>query len=241
MISDELQDSAALYVLGALDASETAAFEASLRTNTEVGTLVAELREAAGALALSAPEHKPSPALKQKVLRDIAAEKSRDLTSTVVEARSSAAGWAWAIAAMLMLFSGFLCYDRLQLRREIARAREIDPLLQASLVTLAPANGAPAEAKATVAWEPDRQTGVIKITGLPAAGRGRDYQLWAVDADHKDPVSAGIVHIDANGVAQMRFKPIAEARHVKAFALSLEREGGVPKAEGPILLVGNTT
>jgi anti-sigma-K factor RskA len=27
---------------------------------------------------------------------------------------------------------------------------------------------------------------------------------------------------------------------VKAFAISLEREGGVPKKEGPILLVGTT-
>lgn len=30
----------------------------------------------------------------------------------------------------------------------------------------------------------------------------------------------------------------AATNRVKAFALTLERKGGVPKAEGPILLVG---
>jgi anti-sigma-K factor RskA len=108
-------------------------------------------------------------------------------------------------------------------------------------VALAPANGAPASAKAVVAWEPAQQSGVITISGLPAAGNGKDYQLWAVDADHKDPISAGLVHIDENGIAKVRFKPIASANHVQAFAISLERAGGVPKAEGPILLVGKTT
>lgn len=241
MISEELQDSAALYVIGALDAAELAAFETSLRSNAELRALVAELSDAAAAVALTAPERRPSVQLKQKILRDIAAEKTGGLTNTQVERRGGGTGWAWAIAAMLMLLSGFLFYDRMQLRREIAQFRGIDPLMEANLVALAPANGAPAEARATVAWEPDRQTGVIRITGLPAAGQGKDYQLWAVDADHKDPVSAGLVHVDANGVARVRFKPEMEARHVKAFALSLEREGGVPKAEGPILLIGSTT
>lgn len=241
MMSEELHDSAALYVLGSLDAAEAAAFESSLKGDAELRALVVELREAAGAIALTAPEHTPSASLKQKVLRDIAAEKSGDLTNATEGRRSLSTAWPWAIAAMFLLFSGFLVYDRAQLRREIAQVRDRDSLMQANLVALAPANGAPAAAKATVAWEADRQTGVIRITGLPAAGTGKDYQLWAVDADHKDPVSAGLVHIDANGVAQVRFKPIAEARHVKAFAISLEREGGVPKAEGPILLVGSTT
>ena len=85
-----------------------------------------------------------------------------------------------------------------------------------------------------------RQSGVIRISNLPAPQPGKDYQLWAVDAEHKDPISAGVVRVDKNGVAQIRFKPVEKAEHVKAFAISLEREGGVPKKEGPILLVGTT-
>jgi anti-sigma-K factor RskA len=140
----------------------------------------------------------------------------------------------------LAVFCGLLALDRVRLERELADIRGSDPLMQTTFYTLAPSAPAPADAKATVAWQPGRQSGVIRISNLPAAQPGKDYQLWAVDAEHKDPISAGIIRVDQNGVAQVRFKPVEKAEHVKAFAISLEREGGVPKKEGPILLVGTT-
>jgi len=42
------------------------------------------------------------------------------------------------------------------------------------------------------------------------------------------------------GVPRIRCKSVGKTKHVKAFAIPLEREGGVPKKEGPILLVGST-
>ncbi len=236
MIPEDRQDIAALYVLGSLQAHETAEFESAMRNDSELAALVNDLRDSAAAMALTAPSRQPSPALKLRILREIAVEKTGGAGSS---ARSTS--WLpWAIAAMFLIFSGVLLYDREQLRREIAEARNNDPLMQTKFVALGPANGAPADAKATVAWEPDKQTGVIRIVGMPAAGSGKDYQLWAVDENYKNPVSAGIVRVDPSGVAQVRFKPDAPTKRVKAFALTLEREGGVPKAEGPILLVGNT-
>ena len=237
MIAEEQQDRAALYVLGSLDSDEVAAFEGAMKSDPELRALVRELRETASAVALSAITKQPPAALKARVLREIAGDSAKSQTKeTVVRA----ATWIpWAIAAGLLIFCGVLLNDREQLRRQIAEARNVDPLMQTKFVALGPANGAPADAKAMVAWEPDKQTGVIRIVGMPAAGSGKDYQLWAVDEDHKDPVSAGIVHVDQNGVAQARFKPDAATNRVKAFALTLEREGGVQKAEGPILLVGN--
>ena len=238
MITDEQQDLAALYVLGSLEAEQAGAFEASLKADAELSALVRELREAAGAVALSAPSRIPPAALKQRILREIASDSEKTRTKEIVSRGSS---WIpWAIAALFLISCGLLVYDRAQLRRELEQARHVDPLMQTKFVALTPANGAPAEAKAMVAWEADKQTGVIRVVGMPAAGNGKDYQLWAVDADHKDPVSAGIVHVDPSGVGQVRFKTDAVANRVKAFALTLERAGGVPKAEGPILLVGNT-
>lgn len=236
MIPEDRQDMAALYVLGSLDANEAAEFEGAVRNDAELRALVNDLRDGAAALALTAPARRPSPELKQRILREIAAEKSSGLRTG---ARSTS--WLpWATAALFMIFCGLLVYDRAQTRRELNEVRAHDPLTQMNFATLAPQKDAPPEAKAVVAWQPSEQTGVIRVSGLPVVP-GKDYQLWAVDADHKDPVSAGILHIDPNGVASIRFKPVAEARHVKAFAISLEREGGVPKAEGPILLVGATT
>jgi len=237
MISEEQQDQAALYALRLLDVDEHAAFESELRANTELRDLVRELREAAADLALTTPSLLPPASLKQRIMREIT---TKQVVPMPPQQRASFGWMPWAIAAGLAVFCGLLAVDRIRLERQLADTRAVDPLMQTTFVTLAPSAPAPADAKATVAWQPGRQSGVIRISNLPAPQSGKDYQLWAVDAEHKDPISAGIVRVDKNGVAQVRFKPVEKAEHVKAFAISLEREGGVPKKEGPILLAGTT-
>jgi anti-sigma-K factor RskA len=237
MISEEQQDKAALYVLGLLESREAAAFESELNANAELRDIARELREAAGTVALTVPPQTPPASLKHRIMREIAI-KTEEPTPFLRERVRF--GWIpWAIAAALAVFCGLLALDRVRLERQLADIRAVDPLMQTTFYTLAPSAPAPADAKATVAWQPGRQSGVIRISNLPAPQSGKDYQLWAVDAEHKDPISAGIIRVDQNGVAQVRFKPVEKAEHVKAFAISLEREGGVPKKEGPILLVGS--
>ena len=242
MIAEEKQDLAALYLLGSLDANEAAAFEAAMRDDAELGGFVNELRETVGSVALSAPDQ-PAPAgMKNRVLAAIAAEthtEPSDSSGARAITPHPMSWLPWAIAALFFVSLGAVFYDNMQLRREIAQMRGTDPLMQTNFVTLAPMKGAPADAKAMVAWQPDRQSGVIHIKGLPAAEKGKDYQLWVVDAEHKDPIDAGMIHVEQDGSAQVRFKPADAAHKVKAFALSLERKGGVPKREGPILLIGN--
>jgi len=236
MITEEQQDQAALYALGLLNLDEATAFESELSARAELRNYVRELREAAGDLALSAPSKSPPASLKRRVMREIVVETEG--SAPIFAQRPSHAWMPWAIAAILIVFCGMLALDRARLQRELADIRAADPLMQTIFFTLTPSGSAPADAKATVAWQPGRQTGVIRITNLPAPESGRDYQLWAVDAAHKDPISAGVIRVDKNGVAQIRFKPVEMAHQVKAFAISLEREGGVPKKEGPILLAG---
>jgi anti-sigma-K factor RskA len=238
MISEEQQDQAALYVLGLLERHEAAAFESELTANAELRDIARELREAAGNAALTVPPQTPPAALKQRIMRQIAVKPEEP---SVVPLRRPSLGWVpWAIAAGLAIFCGLLALDRVRLERELADVRATDQLMQTTFFALAPSAPAPADAKATVAWQPSSQSGVIRISNLPAPQPGKDYQLWAVDAKHKDPISAGIIRVDQNGVAQVRFRLVEKAEHVKAFAISLEREGGVPKKEGPILLVGTT-
>jgi len=237
MISEEQQDQAALYALGLLGTAKDAAFESELKVNAELRDLVRELREAAGDLALTTPSLQPPASLKQRIMREIT---TKQVVPMPPHQRASFGWMPWAIAAGLAVFCGLLAVDHIRLERQLADTRAVDPLMQTTFVTLAASAPAPADAKATVAWQPGRQSGVIRISNLPAPQSGKDYQLWAVDAEHKDPISAGIIRVDKNGVAQVRFKPVEKAEHVKAFAISLEREGGVPKKEGPILLAGTT-
>ena len=242
MIAEEKQDLAALYVIGSLDVNEETAFEATMRDDAELRDFVDELRETVGAVALSASGQTAPAGVKNRVLAAIAAEiRTQPFDSLGTRSVTShPMPWLpWAIAALLFVSLGTLFYNYMQLRREIAQMRGIDLLMQTNFVALAPAKDAPADAKAMVAWQPDKQSGVIHIKGLPAAGKGKDYQLWVVDAEHKDPIDAGMVHVEQDGTAQVRFRPADAAHQVKAFALSLEREGGVPKRVGPILLIGN--
>jgi anti-sigma-K factor RskA len=237
MIPDDLQDQAALYALGALNPEETTAFEAVMIGNAELRAMVREMREASADLSRSVPSQQPPAELRRLVLREIALEKQ---ASPYRKPATSSFNWLpWAIAALFLAFCGMLALDRARLQRELAEARAADPLSQAMLVALTSPTGDHPDARATVAWQPDRQSGVITIANMPPAAQGRDYQLWAVDANHPDPIDAGIIHVEPNGTARVRFKPNQNAAQIKAFAISLEREGGVPKREGPIVMIGN--
>lgn len=237
MIPDDLQDQAALYVLGSLAAEESARFEAAMSGSAELRAMVRAMREGAADLAHCVPSSQPPAELKQFLLREIALEKQ---TGPSRSSKLTSLNWMpWAIAALFLVFCGVLAFDRARLQRELASARGADPFAHATLVTLASPTGDLPETKAIVAWQPDRQSGVITINHLPLPGKGRDYQLWTIDANHKDPINAGLIHVESNGVARVHFKPDQNAAQVKAFAISLERAGGVPKPEGPIVLIGN--
>jgi len=237
MIPDDLQDQAALYALGALEAEESARFEDAMRENAELRAMVREMCEASAGLAWSVPSSQPPAVLKQRILREVALEKQSSATRSSMFRVSN---WVpWAIAALFLVFCGMLALDRARLQRQLVQLQGADPLARATLVTLVSPTGELGQARVIVAWQPDQQSGVITINHLPLPGGGRDYQLWAVDAEHKDPISAGLIHLDSNGAARIRFKPTQTAAQVKAFAISLEREGGVPKRKGPIVLIGN--
>jgi anti-sigma factor ChrR (cupin superfamily) len=72
MITEQKQELASLYALGALPADEARAFEAELRADAELGELVRSLQNATDMLALSSTQTAPPPGLKARVLARIA-------------------------------------------------------------------------------------------------------------------------------------------------------------------------
>jgi quercetin dioxygenase-like cupin family protein len=71
MITEQQQESASLYALGALPPEERRAFEELLRSNSEVRELVQSLQRAADLMALGGPSYSPPPQLKEKLIRRI--------------------------------------------------------------------------------------------------------------------------------------------------------------------------
>lgn len=119
----------------------------------------------------------------------------------------------------------------LRLQADVARLK---------ITSLASLAGNSPQARAIAVWNPDRQEGVLVVSQLPALQADKDYQLWVIDPQYPIPVDGGVFTVDANtGEARVNFKPGKNVKVAQTFAVSLERKGGVPKAEGPMMLISN--
>lgn len=231
-MNEPLEEQASLYVLGLLEGAEAAQFEKQLESDPALRTLADELDEAAAAWAHDAPD-RPLPAgLRERVVAEI----SRSKTVAFPPRRFN---WLpWALAACLALACSYLVAERAGLRGRVATLEQRDFFAQVQIASLSSKLKNAPNANAVVIWDEEKQKGVLKVTQLPPNKPNRDYQLWLVDARYKDPVDGGVFHVSNDGEMRVPFKPNAPVRHAKAFAISLERKGGVTKAEGPFVLLG---
>jgi anti-sigma-K factor RskA len=95
------------------------------------------------------------------------------------------------------------------------------------------------QALAVAVWDPKKQEGVLNVQNLPALAANQDYQLWVVDPQYPNPVDGGVFTVEpASGKARLQFKAKQPVNAINAFAVTRERKGGVPKAEGPFVLLG---
>ena len=94
------------------------------------------------------------------------------------------------------------------------------------------------QALAVAVWDPAKQEGVLQVEKLPALATNQDYQLWVVDPQYPIPVDGGVFTVNPSGGARVAFKSKQPVNVINAFAVTLERKGGVPKAEGPFVLLG---
>lgn len=118
------------------------------------------------------------------------------------------------------------------------KAKSDANLANFKITTLASLLGNSPQALAVAVWNPARQEGVLRVEKLPALAADKDYQLWVVDPQYPAPVNGGVFTVDPEtGEARVNFKASKPIATVAKFAVSLERKGGVPKAEGPMVLL----
>jgi hypothetical protein len=139
-----------------------------------------------------------------------------------------------------------LLYDRLResqteltgARSQLAGARDLNEMLAAPDVRVAKLEGKGdgARANATLAYERSTGRAVIITSGLPPAPAGKEYQLWLIADSRKMP--GHTFKTDPQGRARFSDSLPAGASN-PVFAVTLEREGGVPAPEGSVYLVGS--
>lgn len=86
-------------------------------------------------------------------------------------------------------------------------------------------------ASVVLIWDLQSNDIYLQLKNLPPAPSGKQYQLWAIKGENVS--DAGLVDKSAKHLYKM--KNITEA---EAFAITLEKEGGVTKAEGAMYVLG---
>ncbi len=119
-----------------------------------------------------------------------------------------------------------------------AQLKHTEDLSRLKITALASLLGNTPEAKAIAVWDPTQQSGLLTVEKLPAIAAEQDYQIWVVDPQYPIPVDGGVFKPDSTGKAVLTFKADKPIKQAAAFAISLEKKGGVPKAEGPMVLLG---
>jgi len=134
---------------------------------------------------------------------------------------------------LLLLIGGWV-YDHIRLKNQIAVWQNKNDVCQMQVALLDSTVGK--QGVATIVWDSSTQTGVLEGQNMLRPAANEDYQLWVLDARYPHPVDAGVITVDENGKAKAMFKPKQQVSPTDKFAISLEKKGGMPQPEGPIVM-----
>ena len=89
-----------------------------------------------------------------------------------------------------------------------------------------------------VAWSTSHQTGVMRFVGLPPNDPEHfQYQLWIIDPTQKHPIDGGVFDVPTVGECLVTIDPKIRVSEVAAFAITLERPGGVVVSDQDVRVV----
>jgi anti-sigma-K factor RskA len=255
MIDERREEIACLYVAGALSPEENRAFENELRSNAELQEFVKQLRDAASALAIAEPPVAPPPQLKNKILAKISVENESEIISPLAALKSywRAAWLPWAMTASFAIAAiaefkfaetsraqtNLLSAQISSLSAQVSDLQKRDSFSQMRITMLNSLLDNSPKAVAVSVWDNEKQSGVLVVQNLAPAPTGKDYQLWVINDKYPAPVNAGVFSVDDKGTVRFTFKPDMPMTSVDKYAVTVERKGGVPKAEGKVALLGS--
>lgn len=234
MTPEERSNLACLHALSLLEGEEALLAARLEASDPEFAAEVAAFEEGSSIMAAAIEPVQPTNLLRERVL-----------SLTGVPRKTGSSWIGWAAAAAVALAAVWLWNSREEDRKEIAdlhaeisRLGNDNSLADLRIASLEGQLEQYKGTRAVVVWNQSKHEGQIQLANLPPAEQGKDYQLWVVDPAYKNPISAGLIERNSDGTANVRFQPVQMIRDATAFAISVEKSGGVEVAEGPIVILG---
>jgi anti-sigma-K factor RskA len=232
------QEQSEIFALGALDGQELKDFEAHLASGCAIcEAYLRETRETLNLLHRSLQPMTPSPAVKDRILQQIAGEKVVPIT---VAQPKQTRGWqrmTGTIAACIIgiVLTGIYYHYRYEPRHTVySSVIELlrDPTTRDHILY---GTGPTPTAKGRFLWNESGE-GHIFVSDLPAAPQGKMYAVWTI-AQQSPPRYVGTVETGVSGQGGLHIKTAKTERPSEIFAVTLEPVGTTAAPTGPMVLV----
>ena len=262
---EQFGEDLALYALDALTGDERAHLEKHLATCAECRLELEQLRGDGALLALSTVGPRPPLRAKQRLMDAVAKEaagiptlsqtaRTEGAPSPVKDRRSWWPWMGWAATAAVIVFAASLWKENVVLRSGLAAAnseavrsaRELDDLRriaapiiepEAQRVTLVSVK-TPAQPQGKAFYLRKRNSLVFVANNLPPVPPQKAYELWLIPVQGA-PIAAGVFKPDAHGSATVVNPPLPAGVEAKAFAITVENEGGSSAPTSAIIMMGS--
>jgi anti-sigma-K factor RskA len=218
MTRDDCARNAAAYVLGALEAGETAAYERHLQACAVCTDEVTSLRRVTEALPRAAPQYRVPAGLRRRVVRSVRAEsRNARVRPRLRPALAGAFARAFAIVLVVAAAAGILA------RGGGAGPKLIDAGVRGSTGT--------AELRITGGHAD------LIVHHLPAPRSGRIYEVWLERLNSAPAPTSALFSVTAGGAAVVGVP--GDLRGVTHILVTQEPAGGSREPTSPAVIVAD--
>jgi anti-sigma-K factor RskA len=248
------------YVLDALTEEEKALVDSYLAKHPEARSQVQDLQSGASAVPYAVTPVEPPRHVKEALMSRVAADaQARERASARVPAEPARRGLglenlfrflSLGAAAVAVSWAFFLNAQVAGLRSEInalnqqvsAQSQSIDQIIanlpqsnESDVITVSlKSTGEQPRALGQLIADPNDQSAVLVISGLPPLEPGQTYQVWLIG---NAPVSAGLLTVDENGQSVLIVTSQEAIGSFNSLGISIEPEGGSEQPTGEIVVL----
>ena len=257
---EQFGEDLALYALDVLQGDERATLEKHLATCVECRRELEQLRGDGALLALTTLGPKPPARTRARLIETISKESaaSKIRTSAVLgERKDPRRSWwgslGWVATAAMIVLAVLLWSENSALKQSLdamreqstQTTRELEDLRKIAATILSPqaqhitvvSMKTPPQPQGKAFYLRNRSSLLFIANNMPVLPVHKAYELWLIPVQGA-PIPAGVFKPDARGSATVVNPPLPSNMEAKAFAITIENEGGATTPTMPIVMMG---